>query len=155
MANVEDLQKEHEAKLNALIGELAGKGAESDLALVRALSARREPARKRALGLARTLDGSRAVREAAALGLTGAEPASRPRGTASAWLDFTQSALGLADATRAGAAAALVITSGGLAVPAFADPDGVLLLPALPTGPLSWRLAAPTRTDDAARPRQP
>jgi hypothetical protein len=37
MANVDELQKQHEAKLNALIGELAGHGAESDLALVRAL----------------------------------------------------------------------------------------------------------------------
>jgi hypothetical protein len=37
MANVDDLQKEHEAKLSALLAELAGRGAESDLALVRAL----------------------------------------------------------------------------------------------------------------------
>jgi hypothetical protein len=37
MANVEDLQKQHEARLNALLGELAGQGAESDLALARAL----------------------------------------------------------------------------------------------------------------------
>jgi hypothetical protein len=35
--NVEDLQKQHEAKLSALLGELTGQGAESDLALVRAL----------------------------------------------------------------------------------------------------------------------
>ena len=37
MASVDDLQKEHEAKLSALLAELAGRGAESDLALVRAL----------------------------------------------------------------------------------------------------------------------
>lgn len=37
MANVDDLQKEHEARLSALLGELAGRGVESDLALVRAL----------------------------------------------------------------------------------------------------------------------
>ena len=37
MANVEDLQKQHEARLDALIAELAGQGKESDLALVRAL----------------------------------------------------------------------------------------------------------------------
>ena len=39
MANVDvdDLQKQHETKLSALLGELAGKGPDSDLALVRAL----------------------------------------------------------------------------------------------------------------------
>ena len=37
MANVDDLQKEHEAKLSALLAELSGRGGESDLALVRAL----------------------------------------------------------------------------------------------------------------------
>ena len=37
MANVDELQKEHEARLSSLLTELAGRGAESDLALVRAL----------------------------------------------------------------------------------------------------------------------
>ena len=37
MASVDNLQKQHEAKLSALLAELAGKGGESDLALVRAL----------------------------------------------------------------------------------------------------------------------
>lgn len=37
MANLDDLQKEHEARLTTLLGELAGRGRESDLALVRAL----------------------------------------------------------------------------------------------------------------------
>lgn len=37
MAKVDDLQKEHEARLSALLAELAGRGGESDLALVRAL----------------------------------------------------------------------------------------------------------------------
>jgi HEAT repeat protein len=119
------------------------------LAIVQALALRHEPARRRPLELARTLDGSRAVRSAAALALAGAAPVRQPSGAASAWLDFA------ASGQSTGTAAALVIAANGLAVPAFADPDGVLLLPALPAGPLSWRLAAPTRTDDAARPRQP
>jgi hypothetical protein len=34
---VDDLQKQHEARLNALIAELAGQGGDSDLALARAL----------------------------------------------------------------------------------------------------------------------
>lgn len=37
MANVEDLQKQHEAKLDAFIREQAADGAESNLALARAL----------------------------------------------------------------------------------------------------------------------
>ncbi len=37
MAKIDDLQKEHEARLSALITELVGRGGESDLALVRAL----------------------------------------------------------------------------------------------------------------------
>jgi hypothetical protein len=37
MANVDELQKQHEARLSALLSELGGKGGESDLALVRAL----------------------------------------------------------------------------------------------------------------------
>jgi hypothetical protein len=37
MAHLDDLQKQHEAKLTALLGELTGHGADSDWALVRAL----------------------------------------------------------------------------------------------------------------------
>jgi len=37
MANLDDLQKQHEARLTAVLNELGGRGAESDLALVRAL----------------------------------------------------------------------------------------------------------------------
>ena len=37
MANLDELQKEHEARLSALIADRIGRGAESDLALVRAL----------------------------------------------------------------------------------------------------------------------
>ena len=127
--------------------------AEVRLAIVHALAARREPARQRPLGLARMLDGSAKVREAAALALAGAEPNNDGSGPQTAWLDFSieaDEAVGSAPVL-----AALVITSGGLALPAFADPDGVLLLPALPAGPIELRLAAPTRTDDAVRPRHP
>jgi ABC-type ATPase involved in cell division len=37
MANLDELQKRHEARLEAVIQELAGGGQESDLALARAL----------------------------------------------------------------------------------------------------------------------
>jgi hypothetical protein len=36
-SQLDELQKQHEDRLNALLAELAGKGAESDLALARAL----------------------------------------------------------------------------------------------------------------------
>ena len=125
------------------------------LSIVRALAARPEPTRWRTLDLARTLDGSRAVRSAAALALALGRPASGPGGSQSVWLDFSVAGGSSRVEASAGIAAALLTTSGGLGVPAFADPDGVLLLPALPTGPVSVRLAAPTRTDDASRPNPP
>jgi hypothetical protein len=37
MANIDGLQKQHEARLASLLNELGGAGAESELALVRAL----------------------------------------------------------------------------------------------------------------------
>ena len=37
MANIDELQKQHEARLSSLLSELGGRGDESDLALVRAL----------------------------------------------------------------------------------------------------------------------
>jgi HEAT repeat protein len=123
------------------------------LAIVQALSARHESARRRTLLLAQALDSSPAVREAATLALTGAEPAFSTPGTQTAWLELRlPSGPGSGPAPALGA---LVITASGLALPGFADPDGVLLLPALATGPFELRLAAPTRTDDAPRPRQP
>jgi hypothetical protein len=123
------------------------------LAIVRAIATRHEPARRRALLLARTLDGSASVRKTAALGLTGAGTPGAVNGSQSAWLQITQNA----DASLGSAPAlgALVSTESGLAVPVFADPDGVLLLPALPSGPFQVRLAAPARTDNASSPRQP
>ena len=123
------------------------------LAIVHALAARPEPARRRALSLARALDGSAKVREAAALALAGAPPSRASVGPQTAWLDFSlesDEALGASPALGV-----LLISSDGLALPAFADPDGVLLLSALPAGPIELRLAAPTRTDDAGAPRQP
>ncbi len=36
-AKIDELQKQHETRVDALLAELSGRGAESDLALVRAL----------------------------------------------------------------------------------------------------------------------
>ncbi|MEP7051829.1 MAG: HEAT repeat domain-containing protein [Pseudomonadota bacterium] len=123
------------------------------LAIVHGLSTRHEPARKRTLLLARSLDSSPAVREAAALALAGAQPASDAQGSETAWLELRVPSA--PEPGPAPALGALVIDANGLALPAFADPDGVLLLPALPSGPFELRLAAPARTDDALRPKQP
>lgn len=121
------------------------------LAIVRALATRAEPARMRTLKLARDLDGSLAVRQAAALALTSAVPAPESPGPDSLWLELAS--LGTAATAAAGASVrgALVITASGVALPAFADPDGVLLLPALPSGPFELRLATATRTDNARK----
>ncbi len=123
------------------------------LSIVRAIAARREQARTRALILASTLDGAPAVREAARLGLAGVEVRAAGPGPETAWLEFLRT-----EAAPPGifsTSGALVITSDGLAVPAFADADGNLLLPALESGPFTLRLAAGARNDDAPRPRQP
>ena len=119
------------------------------LAIVRALAARPEAARERTLRLARNLDGSRAVREAATLGLSGAVPAANSAGPDSLWLAFSPASGAAPEASGTSLRAALVITASGLSLPAFADPDGVLLLPALPSGPFELRLAAEARTDNA------
>jgi HEAT repeats len=125
------------------------------LAIMLALAARREPARLRVLTAARNLDAASAVRQAAALALTGAKPARDATGPTSAWLELQ---LALPDASAPSSAVtcgAMLFTASGLALPAFADPDGVLLVPALPSGSFELRLAAPTRTDDAARTETP
>jgi len=119
------------------------------LAIVRALAARAEPARERTLRLARDLDAAVAVRQAAALALTQAVPAATPTGSESLWLELDSGQSASVEPSGGAVRGALVITQGGLALPAFADPDGVLLLPALPSGPFELRLAAEARTDNA------
>ncbi|MEO6600216.1 MAG: HEAT repeat domain-containing protein [Polyangiaceae bacterium] len=125
------------------------------LAIVLALAARREPARRRGLGVARKLDAAAAVRQAAALALTGAKAARETTGPTTAWLELRlvqpEASLPSSAVTRG----ALLITGSGLALPAFADSDGVLLVSALPSGAFELRLAAPTRTDDAAKTKTP
>ncbi len=125
------------------------------LAIVRALARRHEAARVRVLELARTQDAAAEVRKAAASALSGSGPAAQDSGPQSAWLELRLAGGEPAPSSPAAEAAvargALIISSSGLALPAFADPDGVLLLPALPNGPFELRLAAPTRTDDSAK----
>jgi HEAT repeat protein len=123
------------------------------LAIVRAIASRPEPARRRALNLARTLDAAAEVRQAAARALQGAPPEQGTYGRDTVWIDFSslpEPALGTTPMQSA-----LIITDSGAALPAFADPDGVLLFPALPKGSFELRLAAPARSEDSHGPRSP
>ncbi|HEY0469685.1 MAG TPA: HEAT repeat domain-containing protein [Polyangiaceae bacterium] len=119
------------------------------LAIVRALAIRPEPVRERTLRLARNLDASRSVREAALLALSGAAPAPHLPGPESVWLELRSAGAAAPEAGGTVVRGALLVTPSGLALPAFADPDGVLLLPALESGPFELRLAAEARTDNA------
>jgi hypothetical protein len=119
------------------------------LAIVLALAARPEPARLRVLAVARTLDATSEVRQAAALALGGAVAARDARGTTTVWLELGLARPDAETPTSTPTREALLLSGGGLAIPAFADPDGVLLVPALPSASFELRLAAPTRTDDA------
>jgi hypothetical protein len=111
------------------------------LAIVRALSSRPEAARRRTLALAAELDASPEVRQAARLGLNGHRLDAFVAGRASAWLDFGDGTAGTPTATVAG--------PDGLALPAVADPDGVLLVSALELGPFTLRVAPPVPSDKA------
>jgi len=119
------------------------------LAIVRALASRHEPAREQTLRLARDLDGSPSVRQAATLALAGAVPAADLPGPESIWLELGSAEGAAPDVNGPTVRGALVVTASGLSLPAFADPDGILLLPALESGPFELRLAAEARTDNA------
>jgi HEAT repeat protein len=104
-------------------------------AVVRALSARREPGRERTLRLARDLDPDDRTRVLARAALDGNET-SQPASQASAWLRISPSVP--ASATPL----ALIELSDGLLVPAAADADGSVTLVGLPAGSISVSFAA-------------
>jgi len=87
------------------------------------------------------------VRSLAAAALSGraAAPALRPAlgvepRRSVAWITIRSTE---GEAKDAPPRAARLTRSDGLAVPALADPDGVLLVPGLPAGPASLQLARP------------
>ncbi|MFT3774558.1 MAG: HEAT repeat domain-containing protein [Minicystis sp.] len=117
-------------------------------AVVRALSKRTEAQRIATLELARDLDPDEDVRALARAALDGRdlEPALRPaRGIeprrSVAWIAVRSTEPRAAK--DAPPRAARLVRADGLAVPALADPDGVLLVPGLPPGPASLLLARP------------
>jgi HEAT repeat protein len=112
-------------------------------AVVRALAARREPQREATLALARDLDPDAEVRALARSALAG-------RGLDRAGLAGDEVAWIVLDPPAP--LAARVAGAGGLALPVIADPDGVLVVAALPAGPASVVLApSPSTRDPAAR----
>ncbi len=111
-------------------------------AVVSALSRRPEPVRRRTLQLAASLDPDRDTRQAARLALRQRKLSPLGHGTASVWLELSRSGGG-----QPGPVAARVVTVTGLALPAVADPDGLLVVSGLPTGPMELSLAADANPD--------
>jgi len=116
-------------------------------AIVRALSRRAEVQRRPVLLLARDLDPDGGVRALATSALEGRvldlatwTPHSR---ALVAWVTVAS------DDPAARAHAALAVRADGLGIPVVADPDGVLLVPAMPIGTSSLELAPPSSPGDA------
>jgi cellulose synthase operon protein C len=106
-------------------------------AAVVALSRRSESVKLRALQLAADLDASRAVREAARLALSGQALSDGVGGPETLWLELSKNPGSAAEAVPA----LQVRVGSGLALPAVADPDGVVVLAGMDPAALEVRLA--------------
>lgn len=106
-------------------------------AAIVALSRRPEQVKLRTLRLAAELDGSRAVRQAARLALSGHALGEGSLGLDSIWLELLRT-----PGLEASAVPAAQVRVGfGLALPLVADPDGVVALAGVDPAALSVRLA--------------
>jgi hypothetical protein len=115
-------------------------------AIVRALSARNEPARRRLLGRARALDPDADVRAAATAGANASTAAPMGRaGRAVAWIPVVESG-----SDRPIAATVTVEVPGGLVLPAAVSPDGLVVLSGLPPGPIVLRVAPEQHRDKSS-----
>jgi hypothetical protein len=138
------------SKDSSAVGLLAGRyrfetAAEVRRAIVAALSQRHEPARKRTLRLAQTLDPDPAVRQSAGLALGGQRIAIVERGKGALWTELVERP----DAT---VARWLIVTlPSGVSLPALRDPDSLLVMARLPEGPIGLRLAAGPRRGKVQR----
>ena len=116
-------------------------------AVVRALSCRGEVQREATLALARDLDPDDSVRALARSALAGRalDPPATPPGGSVAWLAVAPSD------GRAGPAVFVgrLTRADGVAVPVVADPDGALVVPAVPFGEAALVLAPAPATGDA------
>ncbi|WP_437965471.1 HEAT repeat domain-containing protein [Sorangium sp. So ce260] len=121
-------------------------------AIVRGLSRRTEVQRRRVLLAARDLDPDEGVRALARAALSGAgSPALDPPRSALAtgvvWIAIVPN--DRSAAASASSRAARLVRPDGLAIPVVADPDGVLLVPAVPPGVSSVLLAPAAPPGDA------
>ncbi|WP_437479637.1 HEAT repeat domain-containing protein [Sorangium sp. So ce1014] len=121
-------------------------------AIVRGLSRRTEVQRRRVLLAARDLDPDEGVRALARAALSGAgAPALAPPRSALAtgvvWIAIVPN--DRSAAASASSRPARLVRPDGLAVPVVADPDGVLLVPAVPPGVSSVLLAPAAPPGDA------
>jgi len=106
-------------------------------AAVAALSRRSESVKLRPLMLAAELDASPLVREAARLALSGRTLGDGVGGPETLWLELAKN-----PGTSAQAQPALQVRAGaGLALPAVADPDGVVVLSGMDPAAVEVRLA--------------
>lgn len=110
-------------------------------AIVRALSRRTETQRLKTLALARDLDPDPGVRALARSALEGRVLTDAPPGPSSVALWITLAANDPSAVSAAQNRSARVVRADGIAVPVVADPDGVLLVPGVPPGPVSLFLS--------------
>jgi HEAT repeat protein len=106
-------------------------------AAVVALSQRPEPVKQRTLSLAAELDASRDVRDAAQLALSGQRLSDGVVGPETLWMELAKNPGVAAEAVPA----VQVRMGAGLALPAVADPDGVVVLAGVDPATPEVRLA--------------
>ncbi|WP_437808981.1 HEAT repeat domain-containing protein [Sorangium sp. So ce1078] len=121
-------------------------------AIVRGLSRRTEVQRRRVLLAARDLDPDEGVRALARAALSGAgspalDPSRSALATGVVWIAIVPN--DRSAAASASSRAARLVRPDGLAIPVVADPDGVLLVPAVPPGVSSVLLAPAAPPGDA------
>jgi hypothetical protein len=116
-------------------------------AILLTLAQRPEPGRGRTLRLAADLDPDDLARGTARRALLRAEPRPEPRQNGTAWIQL--------DPGPNNATAAVVVTSAGLALPLYPDPDGSVTLTGLPGGPVSVTLASAAPGGDSSKAEPP
>jgi hypothetical protein len=126
-------------------------------AIVSTLAQRAEPGRGRTLRLAADLDPDDGARNTARRALSLRGPHSAKPTTVTAWIRLDPGPpAGVggpgAAAPANDATAAVVVTSKGLALPLYPDPDGSVTLAGLPGGSVSVTLASAAPGGDSSKP---